>query len=107
MVGVDLTANRFACRAVKGARRAACRIDTRTQRNGTHACPPGMYMNGLHVDKDHLLCCPNAAGNEVVDPATGHQATEFAGMHVCGHDGTRVMHGIQASSNRLVCATQR
>lgn len=74
-----------------------------TQRNGMHSCPLGMFVSGVHVGKNQLLCTPGYAtgGPEIVD-GDNEKPTQCNGMHCCPQQ--TAVTGIHVGKNWLACA---
>jgi hypothetical protein len=106
MIGAHLDHNQFLCAPVASAPEEVCAVDTDTQRSGMHACPAGHYMKGLHVGNNQLTCCfdrsrgESPLANELVD-----NGTQLEDMHGCFGAGTRtrIITGIHAGNNKLLC----
>jgi hypothetical protein len=79
--------------------RAAEILDQGTQRNGMHSCPVGMFVTGVHVERNKLLC---ADGYGNYSQETIDRNTQSQGMHACPR-GLAVT-GIHAGKNLLACA---
>jgi hypothetical protein len=80
---------------------AAESIDRNTQRHGIHSCPPGLFVVGVHVDNNMLLCGDvfgtYLSTNEIIDTSTVVQ-----GMHSCPEG--MAMTGLHVERNLLGCA---
>jgi hypothetical protein len=76
-------------------------VDRGTARHGMHACPEGMYMTGIHVGSNLLLCAKLGQGYEASEEHPDTTTVDFS-MHACP-SGT-VMTGIHVDRNILLCA---
>jgi len=86
-----------------------------TARADMHTCPLGMYMRGLRVDRNDLLCSYDGRNN----PPSDWQA-EFSNkvedsdsvgfdMHICPAPTGSITYltGIRVDQNRFLCATHK
>lgn len=74
-----------------------------TQRNGMHACPPGMGITGLHAANNWLSCAPILGGisSEQLD---GPPPTQRENMHACPPG--RVLTGVHLGNNQFICGNK-
>jgi hypothetical protein len=79
-------------------------VDRGTARQGMHACPVGMYMTGIHVGNNWLLCESISPGYAESEEHPDTTTVDF-NMHVCP-SGT-AMTGIHVGNNLLLCAPLR
>ena len=79
--------------------RAAEILDQGTQRYGMHSCPVGMFVTGIHGQRNQLLCADGYGNHsqETIDRNTHSQ-----GMHACPRG--LAMTGIHAGKNLFACA---
>lgn len=79
-------------------------VDNGTARQGMHACPLGMYMTGLHVNNNLLLCESLGQGYNAAEERVDKTTSDF-GMHACPQGFA--MTGIHVNQNLLLCAPLR
>jgi hypothetical protein len=93
MIGADAEGNIFRCRRVvtqDEERFVQTTVDTNTRREDMHACPKGMYMRGLHLVNDWLICSYNGKNG------LNLEASEFQAM-----DAIREINVCTQSPNTL------
>lgn len=78
-------------------------LDRGTVRNGMHSCPWGMFVTGVHIANNELLCADGYGdySQEIVD-GDDERPTVCNSMHCCP-EGMAVT-GIHARKNLLSCA---
>jgi len=95
-------------------------VDLNTQRKGMHSCPLGMFVTGVHVAENKLLCASGYGSyseiDEIVDVRT-QSLVEYPAvkgfvssgtlpipinMHTCPKG--RAVTGIHVANNLLACA---
>ncbi|MCI0410350.1 MAG: hypothetical protein L0191_17610, partial [Acidobacteria bacterium] len=59
---------------------SAERVDSVTQRNGMHSCPPGEFATGVHLERN-LLLCSDDFGSYAPDTEAVDSGTQQKGWH--------------------------
>lgn len=82
-------------------------VDTDTQRNGMHSCPPGQFVVGVRVDRNQLLCSGEFGGytttQETVQQGGARRInSQSHGMHACTEG--MGMTGLHVTRNLVACA---
>jgi len=80
------------------------KVDHGTARQGMHACPLGMYMTGIHVGNNLLLCENLGQGYSISEERLDRTTADF-NMHACPRGFA--MTGIHVADNILLCAPLR
>ena len=71
-------------------------VDGGTARHGMHACPVGLYMSGIHVGNNLLLCNNIGSGYQESQEIVDNASADF-GIHACPNG--MVMTGIHVGNN--------